>query len=102
MHTLMFATPIGVSLGLGFRHEISTVEEMYQFLIEWAPSRRGPLHVTAVRAAMAARSGIVTVDQAERAFKAFADGVGILWEENKVVPMVAAASLRNGPKGHVH
>lgn len=102
MPSQMFASPVGISVGLGFRHEISSIDEMYQFLTEWAPSRRGPLHANAVRAAMAARSDIVTVDQAERAFRAFAVGAGIFWEETRISAAVAAAAFVNGPKGHVH
>jgi hypothetical protein len=97
----LLTSPIGVSVGLGFKHEITSLDDIQGFLDEWAPSRRGPMYATAYKACRAARDGILTVDQAARAFHAFARSASILWNDEDVDPALAARLLRGHRSGHV-
>ncbi len=97
----MFASPVGVSVGLGLRREIGTLDDMYEFLDEWAPSRRSEKHSIAMKACHAARDGILTVEQAERAFRMFARSIDILWDDDQIGPAVVARSTRRTQSDHI-
>ncbi|MBN9073653.1 MAG: DUF982 domain-containing protein [Rhizobiales bacterium] len=76
-----FQSPVAVMVGLGAKREVCSLRDMHEFLMDWPPSRRGPVYNTAVRACEAARIGHLTVEQARRAFVEFARISRILWPE---------------------
>jgi hypothetical protein len=83
MHATLMIKPVGLSVGLGHKREISSLSEMHEFLNEWAPSRRRLTYGAAVKALEAARSGECSPQAAREAFVAFAQNAGILWADDK-------------------
>ena len=81
MNNQSFETPVAVEVGMGSKLEIRNLADIHQFLIDWPPSRRGPVHSTAIRACDAARIGHLTTEQARRAFVEFAKCHQILWPD---------------------
>jgi hypothetical protein len=79
MDDLRLQIPVAIAVGAGFRRDIATLAEMHNFLKEWPQARRGNVYETALRACEMARAGHLTIDQARRAFTAFAQTAGIAW-----------------------
>lgn len=98
MQPEFFSSPVVVLVGLGFKREVATLSELHEFLLEWSPSRRNAQHGSALRACEGAQSGIVTTEQARRAFMQFADAAGILQDE--IEPVVAAKALAASRRRH--
>jgi hypothetical protein len=81
MNSLTFDSPVWVSLDWETPVQIRTLGDMHRFLTDWPPSRRTTGFATAQRACDAAREGLLTAEQARRAFESFAKVHGILWSE---------------------
>lgn len=96
----LFDKPVAVSVGLGFKREIATLDEMHEFLSECSAGSRGPLRQTALQACSAARTQIITVAMARQALVQFASAAGILWDDDEIEPMVASAALRQTARGY--
>lgn len=73
---MLFAQPVPIFVGLGFPHDVNSVEEALEVLNEWAGSR-GSAHADAFAAVSAAIGGS-SVSAARLAFEAFASKAGIL------------------------
>ncbi|UVK37824.1 DUF982 domain-containing protein [Mesorhizobium sp. AR10] len=96
MDEMLFHAPVAIAVGAGFKRDIASLAQMQNFLKEWPPARRGPIHATALRACDAARAGHLTTDQARRAFMSFAEAAGILWTGvDPVTALREAKAARN-------
>ncbi|HEV7415467.1 MAG TPA: DUF982 domain-containing protein [Tianweitania sediminis] len=95
-----FDKPVAVSVGLGFKREIATLDEMHEFLSECSAGSRGPLREAALQACSAARKSGASVALARKALIAFASARGILWDDDEFEPMVASTALRQAVNGY--
>lgn len=85
-----FEKPVWVWVGPGFPHQLNTVADAYQFVLEWCGN--SPKQRAAMRACKAALVGDVDPETARGVFAAFARKKDILMEEGATPsPLVAPA-----------
>jgi hypothetical protein len=98
MHDKLFHSPVALTVGLGFKREVTSLAEMHDFLTNWTTSRRGPLFRNAVKACDLAVPGYVTIEQARRALVEFAQAAGILWPD--LEPAAGVHAVARGYGGY--
>ena len=89
MTSTMFQAPVSVVVGLGLAHEIRSLDEMHEFLVEWTTSRRGPAHAVALEVCDAVRTGQLSVGYARNALVDFAKASHILLDDIDPRPQMA-------------
>lgn len=74
-----FEKPVRILVGLGFPHQVNTVADAYQVLLDWLGD--SPEQKSAMRACRAALAGEIDAETARGVFLAFARRRGILAPE---------------------
>lgn len=93
MSAKLFETPIRVLVGLGFPHQLNTVADAYQFVIDWHGN--SPEQKAAICACRAALAGDIDAETARGVFVAFARRKDILIEDGGVSPRGNAAQPKH-------
>jgi hypothetical protein len=73
-----FDRPVSIFVGLGFPHDVETVQQAHQLLTEWSVASRGPHHAPALEYCEAALAGGVPAASVREAFETFARDRGVL------------------------
>lgn len=95
MLTKSFEKPVRILVGLGFPHQINTVADAYQVLLNWLGDSAE--QKSAMRACKAALAGEVDAETARGVFLAFARRRGILApESDDVIAANAVAEYSSG------
>lgn len=85
MTTLTFEKPVEILVGFGFPTTIRSVFMAYRIVDEWPVIHRGEMHAAALSACRMALNGAYDVEEARKAFIAFARRAGILIEDSAAV-----------------
>ncbi len=83
---LRLPLPVTVAVGLSGSRDLTTIEDILEFLEEWPPARRGPIRESVRRLCLAVHAGEATPDEAREAFVAFARLMNVLEPTFDAVP----------------
>lgn len=78
--------PVTVAVGLSGSRDLSTIEDILDFLDEWPPARRGPIRESVRRLCLAVHADEATAEEAREAFVAFARLMNVLEPTFDAVP----------------